>query len=335
MTADPHPLLGLFLAAADGRFPPADGGVTVLGPLPRGLECSVAFTGHAVIATSLPPEEVQALKPDGFGGSLSPELMLALAGPDGAIGSIDATLTARGTGGTPRLPGLTGLEDHPRVRLARELRRDVRTFGDERGLVTLAQGLAGRRELSTELHDPAGSADSGLGRSLVRDALSLVPAGEPVFAAVSPGNARSLRAFLAAGFIPVASESVLRPSRSRLERTAPSAGLAELSRRALHIHDLYDRLNSLERGRVWSREEFMLGFTGDVGDLAKLVMAEEGAREIPGGRAALEHELADCLWSVVILAHRYGVPLEEAFHRTMDELDASISARIAEAEGDT
>ena len=29
------------------------------------------------------------------------------------------------------------------------------------------------------------------------------------------------------------------------------------------------------RGRTWTREEFMLGFVGDVGDLAKLVMAAE------------------------------------------------------------
>jgi RimJ/RimL family protein N-acetyltransferase len=108
----------------------------------------------------------------------------------------------------------------------------------------------------------------------------------------------------------------------------PSTNLDELRRRALHIHDLYDELNHRERGRVWTREEFMLGFTGDVGDLAKLVMAEEGAREVPGGRAALEHELADCLWSVLILAHRYGVDLDAAFHRTMDELDAAITSKL-------
>jgi hypothetical protein len=63
--------------------------------------------------------------------------------------------------------------------------------------------------------------------------------------------------------------------------------LDELQASALRIRDLYDELNQQERGRTWTREEFMLGFTGDVGDLAKLVMAQEGAREIPGGRAAL------------------------------------------------
>jgi len=36
----------------------------------------------------------------------------------------------------------------------------------------------------------------GYGRSLITDALSLVADGEPVFAAGSPGNARSLRALI-------------------------------------------------------------------------------------------------------------------------------------------
>ncbi|MFH8476417.1 hypothetical protein [Streptomyces sp. NPDC018000] len=103
--------------------------------------------------------------------------------------------------------------------------------------------------------------------------------------------------------------------------------LNELQRRALHIHDLYDELNLRERGRTWTREEFMLGFVGDVGDLAKIVMAQEGARDMPGGCAALEHELADCLWSVLILAHRYDIDLNAAFLRTMDGLAQSITAR--------
>lgn len=104
--------------------------------------------------------------------------------------------------------------------------------------------------------------------------------------------------------------------------------LDELQRQAMRIHDLYDRLNLHERGRVWTREEFMLGFVGDVGDLAKLVMAEEGARDVPGGRAALEHELADCLWAVLVLARRYDVDLGAVFRRTMADLETAISARL-------
>ncbi|MFF1547708.1 hypothetical protein [Streptomyces sp. NPDC058291] len=215
-SADPpsHPLLGALLDAAAGRFPPADGGVTVLPALPGGLECSVAFTGHAVVATALPAAQVRAHRPDGFGGSLSPDFLRALAGPGGWIGVVDATLAGRGAGGPARLRPLAGAEDHPRVRFARELRSDVRVFGDERGLVALAAGLAGRTELSVELHAPD-DGGHGRGRALLGDALTLVPAGEPVFAAVAPGNARSLRAFLAAGFVPIGSEVLVRPDRTR------------------------------------------------------------------------------------------------------------------------
>lgn len=105
--------------------------------------------------------------------------------------------------------------------------------------------------------------------------------------------------------------------------------LEEMQQRAIEIHRLYDELNRRDR-RVWRTDEFMLGFVGDVGDLAKLVMAEEGARENPGGRPALEHELADCLWSVLILAHLYHVDLADAFDRTMAELKTSIAAQLTD-----
>ncbi|HZE38999.1 MAG TPA: hypothetical protein VE172_09345 [Stackebrandtia sp.] len=204
-----HPLLRLFGDAADGRFPPVDGGVTVTPALPRGLEASVAFTGHAVIATALDAGQVARRAADGFGASLAPDFLRWLAGPHGHIGTIDATLFARGTGGPQRIPRADSV-DHPRVRHARELRDNVRVYRDERGLITLSDGLAGRRELSIEIDTDAGT---GHGRALLRDALSLVPAGQPVFAAVSPGNARSLRAFLATGFTPIGSETILRPAR--------------------------------------------------------------------------------------------------------------------------
>jgi hypothetical protein len=213
MAADPpHPLLGYLLDAAEGRFPPADGAVTVLPALPGGLECSVAFTGHAVVATALAAGEVHTRHPDGFGGSLAPDFLRWLAGPTGWIGVIDATLTRGGVGGPPRLDPFDDAGDHPRVRHAVELRTRVRVFGDDRGLVTVAVGLAGRTELSVELHRP-NDGGRGRGRSLIADALTLVPEGEPVFAAVSPGNARSLRAFLAAGFTPIGAEVLLRPDR--------------------------------------------------------------------------------------------------------------------------
>jgi hypothetical protein len=210
-----HPLLGLMLDAVGGRFPAVDGEVSVFGALGGGLECSFAFTGHAVVATALPEASVLARGPDGFGGSLAPDFLRWLAGPDGWIGQIDATMVAagRGPGGGRLLPERPDLAAHHRVRHAVTLRTGVRVYGDERGVVTLGSGLAGRLELSIE----AAPQGQGQGRALLADALRLVPAGRPVFAAVTPGNARSLRAFLATGFAPIGSEVLIRPARSTAE----------------------------------------------------------------------------------------------------------------------
>lgn len=121
--------------------------------------------------------------------------------------------------------------------------------------------------------------------------------------------------------------------RSRMHPSDDSSArvdLSPLARRALEIKDLYDELNQAKRGRTWTNEEFMLGFIGDVGDLAKLVMAQEGAREMPGGREALGHELADCFWSVLILADAYNIDVAAEFENTMNDLSSSIRAEIAE-----
>jgi NTP pyrophosphatase (non-canonical NTP hydrolase) len=105
----------------------------------------------------------------------------------------------------------------------------------------------------------------------------------------------------------------------------------DLTARAMRVHALYDELNHQQRGRTWNREEFVLGFMGDVGDLAKLAMAAEGARDMPGGRAALGHELADCLWSVLVLARLYDVDLSAEFARMTAELEAALAERLGES----
>jgi hypothetical protein len=209
----PHPLLERYHAAAAGHFPDVDGLAEVVPPVGEGIECVAEFTGHSVIATALPAEEVLGWGVDGFGASMKPSVLTRLAGPGGWVGVIDATMVGTGRGHDVDLPARDDLEHHHRVRYARRLRTGVRVYGDERGLVTLAWGLAGRLELSVEA-SPAGQG-RGWGRSLIHDALALVPDGAPVFAAVAPGNARSLRAFLGCGFVPIGSEVVIQPARVR------------------------------------------------------------------------------------------------------------------------
>jgi hypothetical protein len=97
------------------------------------------------------------------------------------------------------------LDNHPRVIFARARRSQVRAFGSADGLFTLGVGLGGRQEMSVET-SPRGVR----GRDLIEQAMAMTPRGELMFAAVAPGNARSLRSFLSCGFAPIGSEILIR-----------------------------------------------------------------------------------------------------------------------------
>lgn len=98
----------------------------------------------------------------------------------------------------------------------------------------------------------------------------------------------------------------------------------DLTKRALEIRQKYEELEVQKYGRSWSREQIVQGFVGDVGDLMKIVMAKEGIRELQDADHRLAHELSDCLWSVLVIADKYGVDLQKAFLQTMDELEKRI-----------
>ncbi len=99
----------------------------------------------------------------------------------------------------------------------------------------------------------------------------------------------------------------------------------DLMRRASEIRALYAEFEEVKYGRSWTDEELALGFVSDVGDLAKLVQAMNGIRDTPDTKEKLGHGLADCLWSVIVLAQAYEVDLEAAFLKTMDELEAQLT----------
>jgi NTP pyrophosphatase (non-canonical NTP hydrolase) len=94
----------------------------------------------------------------------------------------------------------------------------------------------------------------------------------------------------------------------------------------MEVRRQYAALEEARYGRAWTREEVVQGFVGDVGDLVKLAMARSGVRHIPDAGEKLAHELADCLWSVLVLSELYGVDLEAAFLQTMAELERLIAS---------
>lgn len=98
----------------------------------------------------------------------------------------------------------------------------------------------------------------------------------------------------------------------------------DLIERALKVRAEYAKLEQARYGRLWEMDEIALGFMGDVGNLAKLVIAKNGVRDISDTDAKLAHELSDCLWSIIVLAHHYDIDLETSFFETMDEISQQI-----------
>jgi GNAT superfamily N-acetyltransferase len=216
-------LLDLLTAAAAGRFPPADARVDVIGSPPGPSDAVVAFTAHHVVAADVPAAHVLAqLDPNDIGAPMGARFLAWLADQiRSEPGMLDAVLVADPAPRSEmvKLASRDDLAEHPRVARAIQYRTGVRVFADpeERGVLALGRGLAGRLEVSLEIEsDHRGH---GLGRAMAAAARSLSD-GEPVFAQVSPGNVSSLRAFLAAGYRPIASEVLfLKPAAQPTSRS--------------------------------------------------------------------------------------------------------------------
>jgi len=104
--------------------------------------------------------------------------------------------------------------------------------------------------------------------------------------------------------------------------------IEEMQKRAIEIREKYDKLNQQKRGVIWNEQQLMAGFVGDVGDLSKIIMAKHGLRAMDDVDKKLAHELSDCLWSVLVLASKYGIDLSSEFQKTMNELDERIDADL-------
>ncbi|MEO6003499.1 MAG: MazG nucleotide pyrophosphohydrolase domain-containing protein [Opitutus sp.] len=96
----------------------------------------------------------------------------------------------------------------------------------------------------------------------------------------------------------------------------------------MEIRARFAALNEKNGHRTWTREDVMQGFVVDVGDLMKLVMAKSGSRDVTDVDRKLAHELADCLWSVLVLAQLYEIDLEKAYLSTMDQLSTDLQAKM-------
>lgn len=100
----------------------------------------------------------------------------------------------------------------------------------------------------------------------------------------------------------------------------------DLQQKALELREKYAQFEKQKYGKEWTREQLLQGFIVDIGALTELMMAKEGVREVENVDEKLNHEFADCLWSVFILAEKYGVDLEESFLSTNEKLSAKLAS---------
>ena len=102
---------------------------------------------------------------------------------------------------------------------------------------------------------------------------------------------------------------------------------SELIELSVKVRNHYRDLQKIDGQKQWGASERMSGFVGDVGALSKLVMVKEGLRRGPENiDEELAHELADNLWSIIVIADELGIDLEAAFVRSMDALHERIEA---------
>ena len=209
--SSPGSLAALLAGIARGVFPAPDGSVTVL-PQPSPRDAGVfGFTAHAVIFAEVDPAWVaKRLAPGDLAAPLRPEFLASLAARLGRrVNSVDMLSVTAPLPGPPPIPlsPVTG-RGHPRVARARRFRDRVQAWqADGGGVVILGAGVARRWEVAVEVEP--GARGKGLGRKLAAAARHLVPPGEALWAQVAPGNAASVRAFMAAGYVPVGAEALL------------------------------------------------------------------------------------------------------------------------------
>lgn len=108
------------------------------------------------------------------------------------------------------------------------------------------------------------------------------------------------------------------------------AQLAEARERALAVRARYEVLEERFNGKTWSLHEIMIGFSNDVGQVGRLLLATDGTWPIEGDvDAELKHKLAESMWWLFVIADKTGIDLDEAYADTLRTIGAGLEATIA------
>lgn len=105
----------------------------------------------------------------------------------------------------------------------------------------------------------------------------------------------------------------------------------EFIKKAKELRAEYDKLCAEKKMKIWGLRASMQGFVVDVGKLMELIMAKEGFKKIDDVDKKLEHELANCLWCVIVIADYLDIDLEKAFFTMIEnELNIRIPEKRSE-----
>jgi NTP pyrophosphatase (non-canonical NTP hydrolase) len=88
-----------------------------------------------------------------------------------------------------------------------------------------------------------------------------------------------------------------------------------LEQRAMEIRRKYDQLEKDRNRQPWDAVKLTRGFKKDVSELMTIV--EQDIID----RKKLNHELADCLYSVLVIARKLDIDVERTFWTRMGEFE--------------
>ena len=112
-----------------------------------------------------------------------------------------------------------------------------------------------------------------------------------------------------------------------------SKDFASIIALAVKVRDHYNELQVRDGQKKWTVTDRMSGYVGDVGALSKLIMAKQGIRRGPDHiDEEIAHELADNLWSILVIADELDIDLESSYLKVMDELHERIERQKANSD---
>jgi NTP pyrophosphatase (non-canonical NTP hydrolase) len=107
------------------------------------------------------------------------------------------------------------------------------------------------------------------------------------------------------------------------------ADLDEARTQALAVRALYEVLEERFNGTTWSLHEILIGFSNDVGQVGRLVLANDGTWPIEGDvDAELKHKLSESMWWLFVIADRLNIDLDSAYADTMRTISAGLESTI-------